>query len=226
MNRNSDSIPTGSGSKVVIGVVAVVVILAAAFSIIANLRSHTAGSRRPVFVGLGQAVARTAAKTLQEHGAIVLILAANHQTDGFPQFDSWQAFGAELKKHPGLRLVATEVIATDAPGETGLTRSQLDTIIRKYPNINLIVSLCGIPPWDSSAPLESTTGGPKLLVVENEPATPLAGYFANGSLVAALMPRLVPETNPALPTTPATWFDRQYEVFTAENYPAQPVGGP
>ena len=212
-------------AKMFIGVGAVIAILAAALSILATFRPPTTGSARPVYIGIGQAVARTAATTLQTPGSLVLIVTAKHQSDRFPEFEIWQAFGGELKKHPALRLLATEIITAESPGESSLTRSQLDQIVQKYPDVNLFVSLCGIPPWDPSTPFMPPSGGSKLVVVENEPATQLAGYFANGSLAAAILPRLVPETNPVPPTTAAAWFDRQYQILTPENYSAYPAGG-
>ena len=205
-------------------IIAVLAIVGSLVVIISNLRTPASKPNQLSSNGLGQALAKAVANAISEHGQIAAIVLEDYNNGDSPRRAEWAAFCAELHKHSGIKIVATETIAAESVVDFGPTRARFDSIIRKYPQVSAFVSFCGLPSWDSRNPFQLPPKGPKLIVLENEPATPLAEYFANGNLVVAIMPRLDSPADTAPPTTPAEWFNLHYQIFTRENF--QSTTGP
>jgi len=225
MNSGTTNPATSAKRQKTLVVFAVLGIVGSLIMIVSNLRTPSSKPNQLSCNGLGQALAKATATVINEHGQIAVIILEDYKNEDAPLCAEWTAFCAELRKHSGIKIVATETVAAESFVDFGPTRARFDSIIRKHPQVSAFVSFCGIPAWDSKNPFQLPPQGPKLIVLENEPATPLAEYFAAGNLAVAIMPRLGSPAETAPPKTPIEWFNQHYQIFTPENYSAQLGGG-
>ena len=200
-----------------IEMIAVLVILIALAFLINNLRPHSAKTNYGPFIGLGQVLAGETAKLVQDHGRVAVILPEGYQTAGLAVQEEWQAFGAELAKHPGVHLLGREIVGLAVLAESGLTSSQADDILKKYDGVDVLVSFCGIPSWNPANPAARPRNLPKIVAVESSSAQ-IKDYLASGIVAAVITPRVPPRATPAKPQTPAEWFDRSFQLYTTANY--------
>ncbi len=209
------------GPRVIVGAVAGLVLLIAVVFIGSTLLSHSPKTNHAPFIGVGQTVARATASLVQEQGQIAVILPEGYQTDDLSVHDEWQAFCAELKRHPGVHLLGTEIVDLPTLAEFGLTQIQAADILNKYPTINVLVSFCGIPPWNQAELSALPRPAPKIVAVAGGDV-PIKGYLASGIAAVVIAPRIPPRTTATQPRSPAEWFDRSFQVYTPENYQSLP----
>jgi len=209
------------GPRVIVGGGAALVILIALIFIGSTLLPHSPRTNHAPFIGVGQAMARATAKLVQEQGQIAVILSDDYQADDIPVHDEWQAFCAELKKHPGVHLLGTEIVDLPTLVEFGLTRIQAADILKKYPTINVLVSFCGIPPWNQAELSALPRPAPKIVAVAGRDV-PIKEYLASGIAAVVIAPRIPLRTTATQPRSPAEWFDRSFQVYTTENYQSLP----
>lgn len=172
---------------------------------------------RGLFIGLGEVLADETIKAIDSHGTVVPVLATYHTTGSTPVADEWETFAKEFKKHSGVKLAEPVIVKLDQA--TGaLSRNDFDNLVEKHATTGALVFFVGLPLWDAKNPLTLPRVAPKIIALDNTPQ-PYQPYFTSSIVTVLITSRSTPD-DPAEkePKTSRQWFDRYFQIVTAENY--------
>ena len=204
---------------------AVVAVLAIVVSLVSLYRTMVVpaapeNSRQP-YVGLGQVLGEETAKSLGDHGRVVVVIWDDNNQSGNPLTDALEAFRGVLKKHPNIHITATDAIRIETNkfmmvGE--LTSETFNELLEKHSQADGLVLFTGLPPLESQPPIQVPTPHPQIIAVQIK--SPLTkAYFDRQIVSVAISSSERPPTSTAAnPKTPREWFDRFFQVSTVENY--------
>ena len=199
--------------------IAVGVISISLVSLFFTMAAPTPKINRAPFSGLGAALADETVTAIDNHGTVVPVLASYYTTGSTPITDQWKTFATEIKRHRSVNLAEPVIVKLDeATGEPALSRADFDNLVEKNSTAGALVFFVGLPRWETANPLTLPSVAPKIIAVHN---TPLSAkpYFTSSIATALITPRLVPaEPATGEPKTPRQWFDRYFQIVTAENY--------
>jgi len=206
-----------------VAVVAVLVIVASLVSLYITMVPHAPKINRAPFIGLGQALADETTKVIDNHGTVVPVIADYHTAGSTPMTDEWKTFAKEIKKHSGVTLADPVVVKLDETmGEPGISHADFDKIVEKHAQAGAIVLLVGLPMWELKNPLTLPNETLKIIAVHNT-SMPAKQYFTSHIVTALITSRMTPDAEgTAEPKTPRQWFDKYFQVFTAQNYQSMP----
>jgi len=199
-------------------IILVTVLLVALASLRYTLRSPTPRVNHNIYTSFGQVLAQEAAKALNDRGQIVVISADFHKNSCTVWREQWKAFTGELKKHPSISLVQSDLIKP--------SRIPLVEILNRYPQASALVYLVDSPDeLDLEAVMNRPTL-PKLIFLGNPDVSPKKYYgrfVANGILSVLILARPVTDPAPVVPPkTPREWFDKYYRIYTPQNFDTLP----
>jgi len=171
--------------------------------------------------GLGEVLAEETLKAIDNHGTVVPVIADSHTTD-----IQWEAFKKEIKKHNTVTL-ADPVIVKPYNGmeKEGAFRACIDKVVEENAKADALVLFVGLPMvWDDNNLMTLPSVGPKIIAVDgNNSPSKAKKYFINSIVTVLIMSRRTADPNAMdNPQTPRQWFDREYQVFTKENYESLP----
>lgn len=207
-----------------------VVVLLVASLLLAWRRLHQPApvyDQRPL-VGLGQTLVDEASRVLQDRGGIVVVLMGDPKNPVMPANGLWDGFRDELKKHSGLKTLATEFVEPDPSRLNFCSPAVLQQVLDRHPEADAFVFFTALPPWGMAWETLRPNPDPKikLIVVDTDQTfhkLNYRGYFINGMLVSLIGPRT--DQPPALPAgvkTPRDSFSQKYQIFTPQNYESLP----
>ena len=204
--------------------IAVSVILVSLISLFFTMCEGAPKINRAPFIGLGEVLAAETAKAIDNHGTVIPVLADYHTMGNTPLTDEWKTFAKEIKKHGGVTLGNPVIIKLEeTTGEPALARADFDNLVEKNSTAGALVFFVGLPLWDATKPLTLPSGGaPKIIAVHNAPQ-PVKKYFTSSIATLLITSRQSPDDKATgEPKTPRQWFDKYFQVFTAENYQSLP----
>lgn len=184
-------------------------------------RHSPSGNYQPILSSLGNGIAEQVVQAIHDKGTVVLV--------DLPEGDEpdlrREAFLKKLRQHPGVQLVATEIVP-QLQMEDRMTPScpvtVFQEILQRRSGVSVIVFLVPVPEWSRAEKSLPTAGTPKLIVMD--PTTVqikdrYGGYFDRGILSALIILRRDSTTVSAgAPKTEREYFDRDYQILTTENY--------
>ena len=204
--------------------IAVSVIIVSLFSLFFTMYEGAPKINHAPFIGLGEVLADETAKAIDNHGTVIPVLANYHTTGSTPLTDEWKTFAKEIKKHSGVTLANPVIVKLDeTTGEPALARADFDNLVEKNSAAGAVVFFVGLPLWDPANPLTLPSGkAPKIIAVHNTPL-PFKKYFTGSVATLLITSRQSPDEKAAgEPKTTRQWFDKYFQVFTAENYQSSP----
>ena len=219
---NTNNNDPGRRKKVTL--IAVSVIIISLVSLFFTMCEDTPKINHDPFIGLGEVLATETARAIDNHGTVIPVLANYHITGNTPMTDEWKTFAKEIKKRSGVTLANPVIVKLDeTTGEPALARADFDDLVEKNSTAGAVVFFVGLPLWDTAKPLTLPSGGaPKIIAVHNAPL-PFKKYFTSSIVTLLITSRQTPEEKAAgEPKTPRQWFDKYFQVFTAENYQSSP----
>ena len=204
-------------------IIAVVVIVLSLGWLWHTMVPSTPKLNRAPFIGLGEVLADETTKAIGNHGTVVPVITSYHTAGSTPMTDEWKTFAKEIKKHSGVKLAEPVIVKLDeAMGEPGVSHAEFDKIVDQHGKANAIVLLVGLPMWDPKNPLTLPNGAPKIIAMNSMPM-PVKQYFDRSIITVLITSRMTPETaTTGEPKTPRQWFDRYFEIITAQNYQSLP----
>ena len=125
MNSGTTNPATSAKRQKTLVVFAVLGIVGSLIMIVSNLRTPSSKPNQLSCNGLGQALAKATATVINEHGQIAVIILEDYKNEDAPLCAEWTAFCAELRKHSGIKIVATETVAAESFVDFGPTRAQI-----------------------------------------------------------------------------------------------------
>lgn len=205
--------------------IAVVVLLVALGFIWSQTHSSKLMVNHTLFGGIGQIAAEETATALGEHGQIMAVIDRTYTTPGAVNFDVWQAFQRELKKHSRINLSVTKSVEIDPNDDShGCPSPEYKKLMEEYADVEAIVFFVSLPDWKWLQQHQWIPQRlpPHVIVVDTGPLPAqghYAGYFANGFLSVLIAERVgAASVRPASPKTSREWFDQYFQVFTPQNY--------
>ncbi len=165
---------------------------------------------------VGQVMAEQTAKALGQKGRVVLITIP---TGGEPELATQlDAFRATLKKLGDFEIKEKELDTKDQPKYgvgNGLSGRRFLRTIKNNPNADAIVSFVGVPSV-SDEELADLKKVPKFIAETRSPDH-LPKLFEKRLIEVAVVSRFVfPAPGPVQPGTPQEWFDKRYQILTAD----------
>ena len=206
-----------------VATIAVVVIIASLVSLFITMLPHSPKINRAPFIGLGEALADETAKAINNHGTVVPVMTDYYTSGGAPMTDEWKTFARAIKKHNGITLAAPVMVKLEeGMGEPGVTRADFDALVTKHAKDGALVLFVGLPVWDAKDPLTLPPTAPKIIAVHNTPMS-VKLYFSNSIATALVTSRMVPDPDATgEPQTPRQWFNKYFQIVTAQNYQTLP----
>jgi len=164
---------------------------------------------------IGEIVAEETMKVVGPKGTVLLITIPTAQE---PELQTQlNAFTRSLKRNANYRIKEHELDTKDQPKYglgSGLSGRRFVRAVNNHDS-DAIVSFVGAPSL-SKEDIASLKRKPKF-VVETRSPDELLNLFDKGVLDVAIVSRFVfPAPGPLKPSTPQQWFDKRYQVITAE----------
>ena len=215
-------------NRKVVVIIAGLLFLGALAALWQELKPPVANFNRAPITGAGQVLVDEIARTLHDHGRIVVVVPAvpGINPPVMPPNGLWDGFQDELKKHSGISVAATEFVPCDRDGMPGIASKAFREVWEHHRKADAIVCFGGLPLWNEGRDLAGPGANPKLIVIDID--TPpkkrrYQDYFSSGMLQLLVGFRTnFSETTPSAPTTPREWFQSRYQVYTVENYESLP----
>jgi len=215
MPAGSESLKNGRKQKLT-ACVAIIVILVSAFWIYrTQFAGHTENDR--LHQAVGQVIAEETSRLVGHTGKIVVVMTDNRTA---PELKiQIAAFKKQLTRLGAISIKDTLVLD---PGDNpkyrpgaGLSAKRLLKIARKNADANAIVSFVGAPELTDQDLAQMKTG-PKLIAETHSPEK-LTNLLDNKILVSAIVPRFeFPAPGQRKPQTSRQWFDRYFQIVSAE----------
>jgi len=208
--------------------IAVIVIIGSLISLyVTQLRPANKSNLAP-FVGAGQVLADETAKAIGDHGRVVLLVSALARSPNSVEQQQLAGFLGEIKRHRQIQIVATEtfkIIAPpieDAMRDLGLTNEQFAELLRKYDDVDALVTFIELPAFNPGQPLEWPRVHPK--IIAGQLPVQAGQAYLRANKIAAFIAKREESTTTAKtkPRTPREWFDKYFQLFTLQNLAAQP----
>jgi hypothetical protein len=197
--------------QTIIGIGAILAILASAWLITRNLR------RQPETIGasLSHAVSAAAVQQvtslLHGRGNIVVFAAADCDECNLSR-ELRETFAASLKSASGIHVLATELVRIPSDGNPQLPADIYRRVQQQHPGADAIVSLVGAPSVDRRE--FSGRSGKLIVVLTAGDGEPLRELIAGRIIAAAIIPRIHPPAGiPRPPKTLQQIFDFNYELL-------------
>lgn len=206
-----------------VATIATVVIIASLISLCFTMCERSPKVNRAPFIGRGEALADETAKAIGNRGTVVPVIADFHTASSAPVAGEWQAFTKTIKKHKDVTLAKPVIVKLDDNmNGPSISRDDFDALVKKHATAGAIVLLVGLPMWDAKDPLTLPTVTPKIIAIQGETAM-LKQYFINSIATALIIPRIEQDANvPSKPKNPRQWFDKYFQIVTAQNYQSLP----
>jgi len=200
----------------ILTVIAVAAILGSSISLWFTMRPSSPKFSRELAMGIGEGVAATTAKVLNDQGRVVVVVADDYRKRGTPAAEQWTAFETELKKHRNITVAATEVVTLERMiSGLGVSRQKLEELLAKHADAQALVLLVGLPPWEAQPPTNLTRKPPVVIAMASEIMS-VQGFFDSGIVTVLITPRTESSADvPANPKTPREWFESHYLVTAA-----------
>ena len=136
-----------------------------------------------------------------------------------------QGFNNAIKKQGNLTVVATETVEVLHLGafypDSGLAAEKYFELMEKYPSVDAIVSVAGVPLLREEDFEKLGAKFPKFIAVSSFGGGPIQKVLAAHAVQAVIAPRWqTPDQSATKPKSRRDWFDKHYEVLTAESVPA------
>jgi hypothetical protein len=203
--------------NLVIALLALILIVAAGLSISSYLRKPEDKITLAVHEAVGEGLAEEVIKSLKSDGKIVLVTLEEGQSQELDQHI--RAFKDRIYDTP-ISIARTDHISTDkspkfGPG-AGMSAKRFVRIMKKYPNVDAIVSFVGTPDGEDAELKELKPPLPKFFAFSRSPDD-IDELFKDKLLTAAIVPRFqFPAPGPDKPKTKQDWFIRHYQVVRAD----------
>lgn len=206
-----------------VAIIAVVVIVVSLGWLWYTMMPSAPKINRAPFIGLGEALADETAKAINNHGTVVPVMTDYYTSGGTPMTDEWKTFAKAINKHNGMKLATPVIVKLDeGMGEPGVSRADFDALVTKHAKDGALVLFVGLPVWDAKDPLTLPSVAPKIIAIHNTPMS-VKQYFSNSIVTALITSRMTPEANATgEPKTPRQWFDKYFQIVTAQNYQTLP----
>jgi hypothetical protein len=172
---------------------------------------------------IGEVMAEQTAKVLGPKGYLVLLTIP---TGGEPELKTQlDAFRKTLKKLGDYELKEHEMDVKDQPkyrAGGGLSSRKFVRAVKNHPQADAIVSFIGAPRL-SAEDIAEIADRPKF-IAESCSSEHLPDLFDKHILQVAIVSRFVfPAPGPRSPKTPQEWFDKRYQIVTAEGLASIPA---
>ena len=211
-----------------LGIILGVILAGALLSIWLTNRTPTIQISKEEFcgvqTGLGQTLAGAVTKISPEPSRVVVV--TSFQPDSFKKYSKylWPAFATELKKQKLEATIVTVPGNAWNSGDTPADQAAFKGLLEQYRKTDVLILFVDLPEWGRVAQALADYSGPTILAVDHqaERLKPhYGGYFSSGILAALIGPstRPVPQVQPK---TPREWFDRNYQVYTPQNFETLP----
>lgn len=194
-------------------------LLAIAGSVIWILRDETKGPDESTALHrrVGEVLAEQTAHVVGPKGKVVIIAMDTAQE---PELKTqMEAFRAKLKVLGDYESKEQELDTKDQPKYgvgNGLSARRFVRIVKKNLDADAIVSFVGAPKL-SEEDFGELKKRPRF-VAESRGSDHLPPLFENKVIEVAVVSRFVfPAPGPIDPTTPQEWFDKRYQILTAES---------
>jgi len=222
--QGSDSQGANSERNKKATIIVCIVLIVSLVSLWFTVAPHTPKINRAPFIGLGEVLAEETAKAIGNSGTVVPVITTYHTTGNTPMTDEWKTFAKEIKRHSGMLLAEPVIVKLDDSWVVpSLSHTDFDKLVKEYVGVDVIVFFVGLPVWEDKNPLTLPRVAPKIIAVHNI-ATPVKQYFTSTIATALITSRIVPDANAiGEPKTPHQWFNRYFQVFTAQNYQSLPT---
>jgi len=212
----------GEEKKPIVMIFAIVVIVISLFSIMKTGR----GSRPKVdmdrFESLGQFAAEETVNFLGAGKQVVII---SMEAGDAKALKRQQKAYIETLEKGDVTVAAVEAVGTD-PGEMPMmmmemglmTISDYNAIVEKHSEVDAFISLVGMPMQQMDAPNRLSESAPPLIIAQSMGMMMgVADYLRAGTVTMAIMPRIDVSVEEEEPKTHREWFDRYFQVVTAED---------
>jgi len=206
-----------SHKNLLITLIACAAILGAGLSIRSYLRKPDDNITVALHEAVGEALADEVIQSLKSEGKIVLVTFEEGQSHDLDQHVA--AFKHRIYRTP-IRIANTDHINSDkspkfGPG-AGISAKRFVRIMKKYPNVDAIVSFVGTPDGDDAELKELKPPLPGFFAFSRSPHD-MDKLFKNKLLSAAIVPRFqFPAPGPDKPKSKNDWFTRHYQVVRAD----------
>jgi hypothetical protein len=173
---------------------------------------------------VGEVMAEQTAKTLGQTGRVLLITIP---VGAEPELQTQlKAFRSALKKLGDFRVKEHELDTKDQPKYgvgTGLSGRRFVRTVKNNPDTDVLVSFVGAPNL-SDEELAELKKLPKF-IAESRSTDHLPKLFEKQLIQVAVVSRFVfPAPGPLSPKTPQEWFDKRYQIVSADALKGMPVG--
>lgn len=195
---------------------ALAAITAAGLSIYRSSRKPAEQITPLIDQAIGEALAEEVIKSLRGQGKIVLIsLEEGHS----PQLDQHVAAFKDRIYDTPIAIARTDTISSDKSGKfaagAGMSGKRFVRIVRKYPNVDAIVSFVGTPDGEDEELKDLKPPLPRFFAFSRAPDD-IDELFEDKLLTAAIVPRFqFPAPGPEKPKSKQEWFEKHYQVVRA-----------
>ncbi len=174
---------------------------------------------------VGEIMAEQAAKALGSKGKLVLLTIPTGNEPELRTQLEW--FRRHLKTLGDFDIKEHEFDIKDQPKYglgNGLSGRRYLRMVKNNPNATGIVSFIGAPKL-SEEDCAELKKGPKFIAESRSPDN-LPKLFEKGLIQAAVVSRFsFPAPGPLQPKTPQEWFDKRYQIVSADMVKSIPAGG-
>jgi hypothetical protein len=218
-------------------VVAAISILVIVFSLLFVLlprRGRKPPLRLEPFEAIGEMAAEETARLLGGRGQVVIVTFDPSKVRMPPARmvaavlkAEMKGFNNAIKKHNNLTVLATESVEVPHLGafypDSGLPADRFFELVEKYRAADAIVSFAGLPLLQEQDFNKLRTTMPKIVAVASFGSGPYQKLLEARVVQVVIVPRPPDSTQPSTkPKTLREWFDRYYEVVTAQTAAALP----
>ena len=176
---------------------------------------------------VGQVLAEDAAKIIQGRGSIVVVSEHPLELDRTSPDGRWNVLREELKRYPGIRIAALEIVKPEPEGGMpGCPAAAFLQILNRHTDASAILFLTDLPDWLTVRAGIPQHLAPKVLALDTMGQLTqrhYARYFTMGTLTELIGSNLKSSSTPITqPKTPREWFDQHYQVYTPQNFDTLP----
>ena len=181
----------------------------------------------PLHQAVGRVMAEETARVVNSQGRIVVIAI---ETARDPELKvQIEEFEKTLKQFNGIKVAKTYMLETDDRPKygvgAGLSARRLVRIVNKNTTADAMVSFVGAPELKDSE-LQELQARPKF-IVESRSAEKLKKIFDQQLVQVAIVSRFqFPAPVEGNPGTLRQWFDKRFQIVTAQTMAALPRGAP
>ncbi|MCG3148975.1 MAG: hypothetical protein PCFJNLEI_02427 [Verrucomicrobiae bacterium] len=203
------------------------VILGAGVHLVRNLWPVADKFDPTTALAIGQILAEETTAAIQNKGRVVAVISELHQAPTGAAHVEWKMFREELKKHPAIELVATE-IPENTDGIPECSSGPFKEILERHAQVDAIVFLLPLPPWSWLETRGAIPASPAAQVIALGGAPFSAkqhftGYFTHRVLSVLLCQRRERGSDQIVnPQTPREHLHNEYQIFTPQNYEMLP----